>query len=312
MSRLRSLSLRVTLGLSLALAGGLVVTGCSKPKQTEAQKKAEKKKARKTPPKPKPTNPWLDEVIKGAEVTVTYAGGEPIKCEWSDAKKRHLCPKQERWVYVGPEVWRVGKKDEYCVWQHPVADGVVTTKLKGLATQPLELRHAFAGRSYTVQEAAPVDVVVRVDGEERAKAQRLRKPGFDRLRVERAKEGKPGDVEIEVSASHTGVAHFCWQLERLPEGAPTAADAPAPEVKAASAAAPTAAAAKAEAKADESAAEGDESAASSKAGAMSAESTKARPKLKTEQRLRLPEGTKVRRAVPLKDLRRKSDTGKER
>lgn len=302
MARLRSLALRLTLGLTLALAGGsLVLAGCSKPKPAETkkdEKKKQKKKQKKKPRKPTPKNPWLDEVLAQAEVTVTYTGGKPIHCKWDAKKKKHLCPDQERWVYVGPEVRRVGKQDAYCVWQHPVNDGVVTTKLKGIAKQPLELRHAFAGRSYTVTQAAPVDIVVRVDGKERVKAQRLREPGFAALRVEAAEAGKPGDLELEVSTKHDGVAHFCWQLEKLPDGAPAAA----PEVKAASAAPTKSAEAKAsDGKASDAKASGAKADEGGKVEAAATPSTaEKRPVRKINGRLRLPPGAKLKPAIDLK------------
>lgn len=248
MPRLRSFVLRATLGLSLALgAGGLVTSGCTPPKPDQPK---QTKKQKKAPKKSLPKNPWLDGVLEQAEVTVTSADGKKqVTCKWNDAKKRHLCPDQEPWVYVGPQALKVDGKDAYCVWQHPAKDAVVTTKLKGLAKEPLELRHAFTGLSAGVKEAAPVDIVLRVDGEERVKTQRVRKAGFDTVRVEPAAEGKPGDLEIRVSASHTGVAHFCWQLGKAAAAKPAVAavpvspatgdkPAPTPEVKAASAAAP--------------------------------------------------------------------------
>lgn len=308
MAPLRSFPLRLTLGLSLALAGGsLVVTGCSKPKQSEPAKDAKAKPKAKAPAKPKPKNPWLDDVIKDAEVTITYQGGEPIACEWDASKKRHLCPDQEQWAYVGPEVRRVGPKDEYCVWQHPVEDGFVTTKLAGLAKRPLELRHAFVGRSHTVQEAAPVDVVVRVDGEERVKAQRLRTPGFDKLRVEPAEEGKPGDVEIVVSASHVGVAHFCWQLEALAANTAAAAATTPP------AAVPVQAAAAKAPEATEKATEQGTEQPKLQTATTPETSAARRPKLAPKnQRLRQLEGAKLRPTVPLKQLKKTPEASKER
>lgn len=314
MLRLRSLSLACSLGLALAFTGGsLFISGCSKSKQSEAKKEEKRKSApkRRAPTKPKPTNPWLDEVIAKAEVTVTYEGGEPIDCEWSDEQKRHLCPDQERWVYVGPEVRRVDRADAYCVWQHPVAEGVVTTRLKGLASQPLELRHAFAGRSYTVQEAAPVDVVVRVDGEERTKAQRLRKPGFEAIRIEKAAEGKPGDVEIEVSTSHPGVAHFCWQLEPRPEGWPEATPKTA-EASAAKKNEPKAANGEEAPKAEEAKKPSQEVEGAS-AQAAPAGSLKPRPRRgPPAERIRVPANATLRPTIPMDKLRAKPQAREER
>lgn len=330
MRRRRSLSLAFTLGLSLAVAGAsLVASGCSKkPSEdtaqedsaTKADKPARPKVAgrkgdaplNRRPPKARPSNPWLDEVLADAEVTVTYHGGEPIPCSWNEARKRHVCPDQEPWVYVGPEVRRVGNHDEYCVWQHPVADGVVTTKMRGLATQRIALRHAFAGRSATVQEAAPVDIVVRVDGEERVKTQRLRKPGFETITLEPVARGKGGNVEIEVSASHPGVAHFCWQIEELKTE--TATTATANEEK------PTAPAAQADQadQADKDAkdakeaskdADSDEKLQAAQAGEEPA-LIRRRPTTKSE-RLKVPE-SRLRARVPMKDLLEKPRAGEER
>ena len=188
-----------------------------------------------------------------------------------------------------------------------VDGGVVTTKLKGVATQPLELRHAFAGGSAGVKEAAPVDIVLRVDGEEKAKTQRVRKAGFDSVRLEPAAAGKPGDLELQVRASHTGVAHFCWQLARadaakkpvaaLPNGVvPGAPNKSAtPDVKAASAAAPA-----------------DKAAADEKQEAKPAAADKASVESKSERgkgirATKLPNGktlTTLKPVVPLKPLRK--------
>lgn len=304
---LSSLALRVGLGLSLAVgAGGLLAGGC-KPSDNKAAAATPQKKKAKNLPK----NPWLEEVVSKAEVVVTDSQGKRVTCAWNASKKRHLCPGQKSWVYVGPQVLKVSNKDEVCVWQHPVDGGVVSTTLKGIATQPLELRHAFAGPSAGVQEAAPVDILVRIDGEERAKTQRSRKAGFDRVRLEPASEGKPGDLELQVSASHTGVAHFCWQLARLdaakpeataalPAGAsPPGATTATPDVKAASATAPEGKQPEAAAGEGQPAAKAATSEDAAKANAASATPNKPTP----VRRSILPQNRELKPRVPLKPLR---------
>ncbi len=312
MSRFGSLALRLSLGLSLTLAGGaLLASGCTPPSSKPAPKKSEK-----APPKDLPKDPWLEGVVAKAEVSVTGKDGKTVACKWNASKKRHLCPNQESWVYVGPQVLKVGGKDEVCVWQHPVEGGVVTTKLKGIATQPLELRHAFAGAAAGVKEAAPVQITLRIDGQERAKTQRVRKPGFDKVRLEPAASGKPGDLEIQVSASHAGVAHFCWQLARLPNpkpvaalpnglvpGEPSKAASATPDVKAASAkpADDKAGAAKETPK--------EEPKAAGTAESSSEEPRAAKPRLRSRLNGRLPNGAVLKPAVPLKALRKAPITG---
>lgn len=307
MLALRSLGLRLGLGLSLALATGGLVTGCTPPAKTATAKKSPEKKKKQNRPK----DPWLDGVLASAEVTVKSDDGKSVKCAWDAGKKRHLCPGQKSWVYVGPQVLKVGDKQEYCVWQHPADGAKVTTTLKGIASQPLELKHAFAGASAGVREAAPVEVVLRIDGEERAKVQRLREPGFSKVRLEPAKDGKPGDLQIQVSASHVGVAHFCWQLKKLGGDKPAVATAPdgtaaegtatTPDVKAASASVTDAKAT--DAKATDAKAT-DKKAADAKATDVKATATPTPAQGKVRRGLKGPLGVPTTPAVPRKPLQK--------
>lgn len=210
----------------VATASLLVASACNPPapkKPGAAAKRLDKKKKGKKPQKPRkprPKDAWLDGALAKATVVVEK-DGKTEPCKWNASKKRHTCPGQNDWVWVGGHVNKAPGGEVYCAWNHPVDKGVVKTTLPGVAKEKIEFRHLIPGRAATLKHLDPIDVTLKVDGKEVAKLKRERKPGFAGKTLEPVKKGK-GDLEIAVSAKRVGAAHYCWQIKRMGE----TADAP--------------------------------------------------------------------------------------
>ena len=160
----------------------------------------------------------LDARIASAEVSVIEANGKETRCQYRASAQRHICPGLPEWMYVGVyEVVADGNK-HYCIWNHPTTGGRVLTRFRQVELpRAFSISHALSDRAASMAVGAPVELRLRVDGQELAHVNHANRRGWLTDVVSLAalppnKTTKLGDIEVEVQTTQDGMRHFCWSI----------------------------------------------------------------------------------------------------
>ncbi len=130
------------------------------------------------------------------------------------AAERHVCDPQRPWLWVGNTVLDdLELRPRYCIWQHPAGPSPIRASFPDV---PLGEQLVLYGDIYYEHERnlehGPIDVVVRVDGEEIGRMIHRDGDGWKRMVAStRTRSGaERGVVTIEVSAENPHLRSFCW------------------------------------------------------------------------------------------------------
>jgi hypothetical protein len=128
--------------------------------------------------------------------------------------ERWQCDFQRNWLWVGATVEEdLTLRARRCVWQHPSGNEPIRVSYPNV---PLGQRLVLYGDIYYEHERerthGPLDVVVRVDGEEVGRMRHFDGDGFKRMEASTAMSDRRerGTVSIEVTAPDPNLRTFCW------------------------------------------------------------------------------------------------------
>ncbi|PID38890.1 MAG: hypothetical protein CSA65_01450 [Proteobacteria bacterium] len=137
-------------------------------------------------------------------------GGAKTSCKRRGA--RHQCSKSS-WNHVGPSSQRVGDALRRCIWAHPVDRGLVRVTFPGQTLGSAIMGHHgltdSAVRSFT--GGAAVTLKLLIDGKVVLTRKRPNTRAWASWRYDtRRMRGKKADIGFEISTTHAGGRHYCF------------------------------------------------------------------------------------------------------
>jgi hypothetical protein len=158
----------------------------------------------------------LDSLLPRASVSVS-TGSKVTHCRYDPKKRRHLCPGEPEWIWVGAYSMSSGGQSKSCLWAHPPANGgtLAITFPQVTLQGALEVQHALTDGAVR-NGGSPVDVRVLVGGREVGRSRRTNAVTFAR-RAFGTQAGEIADITLEVSARHDGARHHCLTARLLEE-----------------------------------------------------------------------------------------------
>jgi hypothetical protein len=140
--------------------------------------------------------------------------------------ERHVCDPSRPWLWVGATVEEdLAMRPRRCVWQHPSGPEPVRATFRDVPLgDSLVLYAGLWWEHERTMDGGPVDVVVRLEGEEIGRLHHIDGDGWKRVDVaipEARRRGR-GTIAIDVSAPNPHFRTLCWAATtrlRADEGA---------------------------------------------------------------------------------------------
>ncbi len=128
----------------------------------------------------------------------------------------------EDWIWVGVSTVRIQDRDESCIWMHPTAEGTLVLRWDSLTRMGVVRgRAGVSDQAAATGRESTVDLSVAVDGAAALQEQFRFERGLQTWRVDLPAGAPTMQLALEVSATDTGMAHFCLMgsLSGQPESA---------------------------------------------------------------------------------------------
>ena len=170
----------------------------------------------------------LVEHIAEAEVAL-IEGGTPRPCRLQSGGRpsggglgqgpvtpaeRHVCDPRRPWLWVGATVEEdLDMLPRRCVWQHPQGPEPVRTTYREVPLGERVVLHAGLWWEHErTMDGGPVDVVVRVNGEEIGRLRHEDGDGWEGIEaaIPEALRGQRGTIDVDVSAANPHLRSLCW------------------------------------------------------------------------------------------------------
>jgi hypothetical protein len=167
------------------------------------------------------------EHVESASVAL-LEGGRETPCRWVRGRaeggglgvgpitpaERHSCDPRRPWLWVGATVEEdLDMLPRRCVWQHPPGAEPVRARFAGVPLGTSIVLHAGLWWEHERTLAGgPVDVVVRLDGEEIGRLRHEDGDAWERMEaaIPAARRGTSGTIDVEVSAPNPHLRTLCW------------------------------------------------------------------------------------------------------
>lgn len=155
-------------------------------------------------------------VFSKADVSIVFADGREVRCDYNESARRYTCPGQEEWLYVGPHKQTSGNETRQCIWSHPVTNGHIYIRWKDIdLPKRFQWSHAIANSGLRKSDGAPVTARLSVNQRPIETLTRTNQTGFATHTINLDQRINNAQFEIDITTPNDGARHYCWMIDFL-------------------------------------------------------------------------------------------------
>ena len=151
-------------------------------------------------------------LLATASVKVRSDKGRVTQCKWQNKTRRHICPGQPKWIYVGPHEMSSGNESKTCIWSHPTKNGTLSITFPNPPLQSqLEFEHALSSNAVRSNNKSPVITELLLDNKLLKKLSRSNQMGFQTSKI-LTSQSAAKRLELKIKTKKDGARHYCFNL----------------------------------------------------------------------------------------------------